>query len=97
MKIRDAAVESGQRPIVFNTLVDPDAVAGLREADALFLDLFEKFIDPSRTSSGSAPPTPPGASTALPKARTTSAASRRSTSPWPTTTASPTPTWPRPT
>ena len=28
MKIRDAAVESGQRPIVFNTLVDPDAEAG---------------------------------------------------------------------
>ena len=30
MKIRDAAVETGLRPIVFNTLVDPDAVAGLR-------------------------------------------------------------------
>ena len=52
MKIRDAAVESGQRPIVFNTLVDPDAVAGLREADALFLDLFEKFIEPLENELG---------------------------------------------
>ena len=52
MKIRDAAAESGQRPIVFNTLVDPDAVAGLREADALFLDLFEKFIEPLENELG---------------------------------------------
>ena len=52
MKIRDAAVETGLRPIVFNTLVDPDAVAGLREADALFLDLFEKFIEPLENELG---------------------------------------------
>jgi len=51
-KIRDAAVESGLRPIVFNTLVDPDAVAALREADALFLDLFEKFIEPLESELG---------------------------------------------
>ena len=51
-KIRDAAAESGLRPIVFNTLVDPDAVAALREADALFLDLFEKFIEPLESELG---------------------------------------------
>ena len=52
LKIRDAAVESGQRPIVFNTLVDPESVAALREADALFLDLFEKFIEPLENELG---------------------------------------------
>lgn len=51
-RIRDAAVESGMRPIVFNTLVDPVAVAALREADALFLDLFEKFIEPLENELG---------------------------------------------
>ena len=51
-RIKDAAIESGIRPIVFNTLVDPDAVAGLREADALFLDLFEKFIEPLENELG---------------------------------------------
>ena len=52
LRIKDAAVESGTRPIVFNTLVDPLAVAALREADALFLDLFEKFIEPLESELG---------------------------------------------
>ena len=51
-RIKDAAIESGIRPIVFNTLVDPSAVAALREADALFLDLFEKFIEPLENELG---------------------------------------------
>lgn len=52
LRIRDAAAESGVRPIVFNTLVDPGAVASLREVDALFLDLFEKFIEPLESELG---------------------------------------------
>ncbi|HOY01722.1 pyruvate, water dikinase regulatory protein [Zoogloea sp.] len=52
LRIKDAAVESGTRPIVFNTLVDPAAVAALRVADALFLDLFEKFIEPLESELG---------------------------------------------
>ncbi|MDD2670151.1 MULTISPECIES: pyruvate, water dikinase regulatory protein [Zoogloea] len=52
LKILDAAIESGTRPIVFNTLVDPEAVAALRKADALFLDLFEKFIGPLESELG---------------------------------------------
>lgn len=52
LRIRDAAVESGTRPIVFNTLVNPEAVAALKEADALFLDLFEKFIEPLESELG---------------------------------------------
>ena len=51
-KIRDAALESGIRPIVFNTLVDPEAVTALKEVDALFLDLFEKFIEPLENELG---------------------------------------------
>ena len=51
-KITDAACESGVRPIVFNTLVDPDAAGAIREADALVLDLFEKFIGPLETELG---------------------------------------------
>ncbi|HMV16784.1 MAG TPA: pyruvate, water dikinase regulatory protein [Zoogloea sp.] len=50
--IREAASETGLRPIVFNTLVDPAAVAALRESDALFLDLFEKFIGPLESELG---------------------------------------------
>src|SRR5690554_2777920 len=45
-QIRLAAERDGVRPIVFSTLVNPDTVAGLREADALFIDLFEQFIGP---------------------------------------------------
>lgn len=45
-QIREAGLRDGVRPIVFNTLVDPQTVACIRKADALFLDLFEKFIGP---------------------------------------------------
>ncbi|MBL8446383.1 MAG: kinase/pyrophosphorylase [Zoogloeaceae bacterium] len=45
-QIRDVGRKDGVRPIVFNTLVDRETVACIRKADALFLDLFEKFIEP---------------------------------------------------
>ena len=45
-QIRDARRRDGQRPIVFSTLVNPETVAGIRDADALFIDLFEQFIGP---------------------------------------------------
>lgn len=48
-QIRDAARRDGCRPIVFSTLVQADIVMALRGADALFLDLFEKFIEPLET------------------------------------------------
>jgi len=51
-QIREAAREDGVRPIVFSTLVNPDTVAALRKADALFLDLFERFIGPLETELG---------------------------------------------
>lgn len=45
-QIREAARRDGIRPIVFSTLVNPQTIAGLRQADALFIDLFEQFLAP---------------------------------------------------
>ena len=51
-QIREVARQDGIRPIVFNTLVDTQTVACIRKADALFLDLFEKFIEPLESELG---------------------------------------------
>jgi len=45
-RIRDAARNDGARPIVFASLVGDEVLATVRQADALFLDLLERFIDP---------------------------------------------------
>lgn len=46
LQLNHARQADGQRPIVFTSLVDADVVSTLRKADALFLDLFERFIGP---------------------------------------------------
>jgi len=51
-QIREAATNDGVRPIVFSTLVNPDPLSGLREVDALFVDLFEQFIVPLEAELG---------------------------------------------
>ncbi|MFT3758064.1 pyruvate, water dikinase regulatory protein [Thauera sp.] len=51
-QIREAAASDGVRPIVFSTLVNEDTVAALHNADALFLDLFDRFIGPLETELG---------------------------------------------
>lgn len=51
-QIREVGRKDGMRPIVFNTLVDPATVSCIRKADALFLDLFEKFIEPLEAELG---------------------------------------------
>lgn len=51
-KIREAAMESQARPIVFSTLVNPETVQALHKADALYLDLFERFIGPLEAELG---------------------------------------------
>lgn len=48
-QIRAAAERDGVRPIVFSTLVDPRIVDALRVADALYIDLFDRFIGPLET------------------------------------------------
>jgi regulator of PEP synthase PpsR (kinase-PPPase family) len=46
-QIDEVARSTGQRPIIFNSLVNPETAAALHEArDALFLDLFNSFIVP---------------------------------------------------
>ncbi len=51
-QIREAGVRDGVRPIVFSTLVHPETVAGLHQADALFIDLFDQFVGPLETELG---------------------------------------------
>lgn len=45
-RITAAGVRDGARPIVVSTLVNPEAIAILRNADALILDFFGAFIAP---------------------------------------------------
>jgi len=51
-QIREAAVRDGVRPIVFSTLVRPEMVEILHQAEALFVDLFEQFIGPLEAELG---------------------------------------------
>lgn len=48
-RIRDAGRNDGARPIVFASLVGNDILAAVRQADALFLDLLERFVEPLET------------------------------------------------
>lgn len=45
-EIREAGVQSGLRPIVINSCVDPELNAILATSDALMLDVFAPFIEP---------------------------------------------------
>lgn len=51
-QIRNAAERDGVRPIVVSTLVNVETVSVLRQADAMFLDLFDKFIGPLEAELG---------------------------------------------
>ena len=51
-QIREARVNDGVRPIVFSTLVNPHPESGLRDADSLFVDLFDQFIVPLESELG---------------------------------------------
>jgi len=52
VRISETGARDGKRPIVFSSLVNPDANEALREADALILDLFESFVEPLETELG---------------------------------------------
>jgi regulator of PEP synthase PpsR (kinase-PPPase family) len=45
-RINQAGPGDGGRPIVFSTLVNAEINAILRKADAVFLDLFQTFVEP---------------------------------------------------
>lgn len=51
-QIREAGRRDGVRPIVFSTLVSREIIAATRDADALFIDLFEQFIGPLEAELG---------------------------------------------
>lgn len=51
-QIKAAAEQDGLRPIVVSTLVNAETVSTLRQADALFLDLFEQYIGPLEAELG---------------------------------------------
>lgn len=51
-QIKAAAEQDGVRPIVVSTLVNTETVSTLRQADALFLDLFEQYIGPLEAELG---------------------------------------------
>jgi regulator of PEP synthase PpsR (kinase-PPPase family) len=51
-RIDEARIRDGNRPIVVSTLVNPEAVAVLNQADALILDFFGAFIAPLETEFG---------------------------------------------
>ena len=44
-KINETAVKDGVRPIVFSTLVQDEFRAVVREADGLYLDIFDAFLE----------------------------------------------------
>ena len=43
-RIDRSALEAGVPPIVFSTLVNPDILARVRQANGVFLDLFGTFV-----------------------------------------------------
>ena len=45
-RINRCAIDQGNQPIVFTTLVNPEILARVKAANALFLDLFGAFVEP---------------------------------------------------
>lgn len=45
-RINHVAITDGRRPIVFSTLVNSEINATMRQANALFLDLIQTFVEP---------------------------------------------------
>lgn len=43
-RINRCAVETGQQPLVFSTLVNPETVLKISQSDCVFLDLFGTFV-----------------------------------------------------
>src|SRR6202165_5742254 len=52
-QVNDAFRETGQRPLVFSSIVDDAVRAEINKADALVLDVFERFIVPLEAELGS--------------------------------------------
>jgi regulator of PEP synthase PpsR (kinase-PPPase family) len=87
-QVNAAHKDSGQRPLVFSSIVDEAVRAEINKCDGLVLDVFERFIVPLESElRHEVAATRSGARTAA-TPRTTTTASRRSTTRSRTTTAS---------
>lgn len=51
-KINDLAAYDGEKPIVFSTLVNPTINGVVHKANAVFMDLFLKFVEPLENELG---------------------------------------------
>src|SRR5690554_6557206 len=51
-RVNRCAQETGVAPLVFSTLVNPESVQRVREADCTFLDLFGTFVAPIEEALG---------------------------------------------
>src|SRR5690606_26078889 len=51
-RIEQAYQADGVRPIVFSTLVNPEINTRVRQANALFMDLFFNFVEPIENELG---------------------------------------------
>ncbi len=45
-RINEHGITEGKRPIIFSTLVNPEINALMRQANGMFLDLFQTFVEP---------------------------------------------------
>lgn len=51
-KINDLAAYDGEKPVVFSTLVNPQINGVVHKANAVFMDLFQKFVEPLENELG---------------------------------------------
>lgn len=51
-RVNRCASETGKAPLVFSTLINPESVQRIREADCTFLDLFGTFVAPLEEALG---------------------------------------------
>ncbi|GMG88196.1 posphoenolpyruvate synthetase regulatory kinase/phosphorylase PpsR [Biformimicrobium ophioploci] len=54
-RISNAARDSGTRPILISSIVDPEIRAALRVSPAMMLDVFDSYLDPLAREFGSGP------------------------------------------
>ena len=65
-QVNEAHRDSGQRPLVFSSIVDDAVRTEINKADGLVLDVFERFIVPLENELGRSRCTPWAAATASP-------------------------------
>lgn len=96
-QINHVAELEGKKPLVFTTLVDPQALDVLRSSKGMLLDMFGTFVQPMELELGIKSHHRVGRFQTPARAANTTTASKPSTSAWPMTMARATATWRGPT